>query len=117
MLATLPGLPHLHTLALASSSSQYLPSFRDLERCRALQVRCRQVHFAQGLRMHRVHRQPKRGGASMLVLKGNGIHGGTRRPVTLWRHCPRLVCCLDAEAIDQTTPHLLSYGALGLSAP
>ncbi len=40
VLATLAGLPHLHTLDLASSSSQYLPSFRDLERCKALQARC-----------------------------------------------------------------------------
>ena len=41
VLAMLSGLPHLHTLDIASSSSQYLPSFRDLERCKACQARCR----------------------------------------------------------------------------
>ena len=40
-LATLSGLPHLHTLDLASSSSQYLPTFRDLQRCSAPQARRR----------------------------------------------------------------------------
>ena len=39
VLAVVSHMPRLHTLELASSSSQYLPSFRDLERCRAPQAR------------------------------------------------------------------------------
>ncbi len=38
VLAVVSRMPRLHTLELASSSSQYLPSFRDLERCRAPQA-------------------------------------------------------------------------------
>ena len=38
VLAVVSRMPRLHNLELASSSSQYLPSFRDLERCRAPQA-------------------------------------------------------------------------------